>query len=146
MANAYLLDTGPLGLLAHSRAAQRVPIQNWVMQEMIAGSTIYISEVADYEVRRELTRLVRAGQLPASRLTRLDHLATLFNYLMVSTAAWRRAAEFWADARRHGLPTAHSAALDADVLVAAQAAEVGATVVTGNPGHIGRWVTVRPWP
>jgi predicted nucleic acid-binding protein len=59
---------------------------------------------------------------------------------------WRRAAEFWADARQQGVPTASPAALDADVLIAAQAAEVLATVVTNNPGHLGRWVPVRTWP
>lgn len=59
---------------------------------------------------------------------------------------WRRAADLWAEARQQGLPTAAAAALDADVLVAAQAAEVSATVVTNNPGHIGRWVPVKSWP
>jgi predicted nucleic acid-binding protein len=146
MATIYVLDTGPLGLLAHNRPARRLPIQNWLVNEMAAGATIYLSEVADYEVRRELIRLVRAGQLPASRLDRLDRLAVFFTYLPVSTVMWKRAAQFWADARQHGLPTANPAALDADILVAAQAAEVGATVVTNNPGHIGRWVPVRIWP
>ena len=64
MAAIYLLDSGPLGLLAHNRPALRsAPIQNWVLQEIAAGSTIYVPEVADYEVRRELTRLIHAGQL-----------------------------------------------------------------------------------
>jgi predicted nucleic acid-binding protein len=142
----YLLDTGPLGLLAHDRPAQRIPIQTWIVQEVTAGSTFFLSEVADYEVRRELTRLVRAGQLPPSRLDRLDQLAALCTYLPVSSAAWKRAAEFWADARLQGLPTAGAATLDADALIAAQADEIKATVVTNNPGHLGRWVPVRIWP
>ena len=146
MAAIYLLDTGPLGLLAHDRPVHRMPIQTWLLQEMTAGATVYISEVADFEVRRELTRLIRAGQLPASRLHRLDQLANLCTYLPVSTEMWRRAADFWADARQQGLPTSSLAALDADALIAAQAAEVAATVVTSNPGHISRWVPVRPWP
>src|SRR5688572_14460321 len=146
MAAIYLLDTGPLGLLAHDRPAHRIPIQTWLVQALAAGDTVYISEVADYEVRRELTRLIRAGQLAPSRLNRLDQLAMLCSYLPVSTAMWRRAADLWADARQQGLPTAGAAALDADVLIAAQAAEAQATVVTNNPGHIGRWVPVFPWP
>jgi len=113
---------------------------------MMAGSRVFISEVADFEVRRELTRLIRAGQLPATRLDRLDDLGKMFNYLPVSTAMWRRAAEFWADARQVGLPSAGALALDADVLIAAQAVEIGATVVTGNVGHLGRWVAVHSWP
>src|SRR6185295_19332646 len=104
MATNYLLDTGPLGLLAHDRPVHRIPIQSWIVQEMSAGATVYISEVADFEVRRELTRLIRASQLPASRLNRLDRLTSLCTYLPVSTSMWRRAAEFWADARSQGLP------------------------------------------
>src|SRR5437667_8954281 len=68
MPTTCLLDTGPLGLLAHDRPVHRIPNQTWLVQEMTAGATVYISEVADYEVRRELSRLIRAGQLPASRL------------------------------------------------------------------------------
>jgi hypothetical protein len=41
---------------------------------------------------------------------------------------------------------ASRAALGADVVVAAQAAEIQATVVTNNPGQIGRWVPVHTWP
>ena len=43
------------------RPARRVPIQAWLVQEMTAGASIYMSEVADYEVCRELTQLIRAG-------------------------------------------------------------------------------------
>ena len=146
MPTVYLLDTGPLGLLAHDRPVHRIPIQTWLVQNVTDGATVYISEVADYEIRRELSRLIRAGQLPASRLNRLDQLASIFTYLPVSTAMWRRAADLWADARQRGLPTASPAALDADVLVAAQADAVQATVVTNNPGHIGQWVPVHTWP
>ncbi len=113
---------------------------------MTAGSTFFLSEVADYEVRRELTRLVRSGRLPPSRLDRLDQLAALCAYLPVSTGAWKCAAEFWADARLQGMPTTGAATLDADALIAAQADEIKATVVTNNPGHLGRWVPVRIWP
>lgn len=51
-----------------------------------------------------------------------------------------------ADVRHQGLPTASAAAVDVDVLVAARAAEVCATVVTNNPGHMSRWVPVFGWP
>ena len=68
MPATYLLDTGPLGLLAHDRAIRRQPIHDWLVQEVTAGPTVYLSEVTGYEVRRELTRLIRAQQLPASRI------------------------------------------------------------------------------
>ncbi len=146
MPNTLLLDTGPLGLLAHDRKSIREPIQTWLVQEMTAGATVYLSEVADYELRRELTRLIQAKQLPASRIARLDQLVPLFTYLPVSTSMWKRAAELWADARQRGRPTASPAALDADALIAAQAIEVQATVLTGNRRHLQQWVTIQPWP
>jgi predicted nucleic acid-binding protein len=121
----YLLDSGPLGLLAHDRPTRRIPIQDWLTQEMANGSTIYISEVADYEVRRELQRLIRSGQLPPSRVHRLDRLPSLCVYLSVSTAMWRRAAELWAEARSRGTPSASDPALDADVLIAPSVGDCG---------------------
>lgn len=146
MTATFLLDSGPLGLLAHDRPAQRVPIQKWLIKQISSGATVFVSEVADYEVRRELTRLIQSGQLPVSRLARLDQLAEVFGYLPVSTAMWRRAADLWADARRHGRPTANPAALDADVLIASQAIEIQATVVTSNPTHLGQWTQIQVWP
>jgi hypothetical protein len=65
MAAIYLLDSGPVGLLAHNGPVRRAPIQTWPFQELGADASVFISEVADYEVRRELTRLIKAGQLPA---------------------------------------------------------------------------------
>jgi predicted nucleic acid-binding protein len=143
MPTAYLLDTGPLGLLAHNKLIHSLPIESWLISEIAAGATVYLSEVADYEVRRELVRLIQAGRLPLTHLNRLNQLPTLFPYLSVTTAMWQRAAEFWADARTRGLPTASPAALDGDVLIAAQAAEIQATVVTTNAAHIGVWVRVK---
>ena len=48
---------------------------------------------------------------------------------------WRRAAALWAVARSSGNVTAPPEALDGDVLVAAQAVEEGATILTTNSRH-----------
>ena len=81
-----------------------------------------VPDVADYEVRRELTR-IRAS----ASLRRLDELVILGGllYAAVTTVEWRKAAEFWADARTRGLPTASRDSLDADVVLAACAATIG---------------------
>jgi len=67
----------------------------------------------------------------------------------------RQAAEFWADLRRIGLPTANRLALDADVILCAQSVTLdpsawgltGASVVvaTGNVGHLARLADARRW-
>ena len=62
----------------------------------------------------------------------------------------RRAAEFWADSRRRGLPTADPKELDADVIVAAQAVTgpwlmADLIVATTNPVHLARFVNADPW-
>jgi hypothetical protein len=44
------------------------------------------------------------------------------------------------------MPTAGAATLDADALIAAQAREMIATIVTNNPKHLARWAPVHVWP
>jgi predicted nucleic acid-binding protein len=101
---------------------------------------VLIPEIADFEVRREL---LRAGKLKSIR--RLDRLASQLQYLPLATATIRRAAELWAQARNAGIPTAPPDALDADVILAAQAESVGGIVATENVGHLARFVLAKHW-
>jgi hypothetical protein len=63
----------------------------------------------------------------------------------------RLAAQLWADARRMGRPTAADAALDGDVILAAQARALGeeaalpVTVVTTNVAHLSLFVRAALW-
>ena len=61
----------------------------------------------------------------------------------------RRAAGFWASARSRGRPTAPDHALDGDVILAAQAAELAAggdeVVATTNVGHLSRFAAASRW-
>jgi predicted nucleic acid-binding protein len=68
-------------------------------------------------------------------LAHLDELTRELVYVPTTTATWRRAAALWADARNAGNVTAPPDALDGDALVAAQALEEAATIVTTNPRH-----------
>jgi len=103
-------------------------------------TTVFVSEIADYEVRRELLRADR----PAG-LARLNVLKTTLPYLPFTTPIMLRAAELWAEARRSGRPTADPQALDCDVILAAQALAMGTTVVTDNVGHLALFVEVKSW-
>lgn len=79
-----------------------------------------VPEIADHEVRRELLRAKRT-----KGVKRLDELKSRIGYLTITTDAMLRAAEFWAQARQMGYPTADDKALDADVILAAQSRAFG---------------------
>ncbi|HEV3193374.1 MAG TPA: hypothetical protein VGY54_22860 [Polyangiaceae bacterium] len=71
----------------------------------------------------------------------------------MTTICWRRAAAIWATARNASNVTAPPDALDGDALVAAQAIEEGAVIVTTNTPHIEvlsakalEWSEVSPSP
>lgn len=65
-----------------------------------------------------------------SGLRRLDDFQARCQFLPISSGAMRLAAEFWAEVRRKGIPTASPDSLDADCIVAGQA------VATGGPGDM----------
>jgi predicted nucleic acid-binding protein len=141
-----LLDSGPLGLVSHPNAEMvNAEVVEWVGALLSAGVSVLIPEIADYEVRREL---LRAGRTRGVR--RLDELKEAIGYRPITTQAMLTAAELWARARREGRPTAPDPALDADVILAAQATEVEQTgrsvaVATTNPRHLSRFVDARFW-
>lgn len=141
MPDVVLLDAGPLGIASHPRPS--ADILAWMSRLFAAGVSLLIPEIADYEVRREL---LRANRLRG--VQRLDDLKTRLGYLPITTDSMLRAAQLWADARRHGRPTASDASLDADVILAAQALTiVGKTVMvaSSNPKHVGRFVAADLW-
>jgi predicted nucleic acid-binding protein len=142
LSDRILLDASPLWLLCH--ANQELPdvvaINHWLQERLGAGDQVFVPEVADYEVRRELIRAGKSGGV-----ARLDALAERLGYLPLTTAMVRRAAEWWAQARNAGTPTADARELDCDVLLAAQAEAADGIVVTHNVGHLSRFVRARHW-
>lgn len=144
MKPVVILDSGPVGLLTHTRqSAVTVACEQWLASLLVAGRRIIVPEIADYEVRRELLRMGRA-----KAITRLDALAGATEYLPITTAAMRRAAELWAQARQQGQPTAGDNTIDADVILAAQALMLGVpdvVIATTNVGHLSRFVPAELW-
>jgi predicted nucleic acid-binding protein len=109
------------------------------------GDDVTIPEIADYEVRREL---LRADKLRG--IERLDALALRLGIVPLTRAVMLKAAEFWAEARKRGRPTANALALDGDMILAAQAvllAEDGAEVLiaTTNIDHLARFAPTARW-
>lgn len=132
-----LLDTGVLGQVCHPR--KHGDARAW-LRRVVHVHELIVPEIADYELRRELMRIGAARSL-----AHLDELGRCLSYQPVTTATWRRAAGLWAQLRRAGRPTADGAALDGDMLLAALALEIGASVVTTNPRHFDGLVEAMSW-
>jgi hypothetical protein len=148
MQEFVLLDSGPLGLACRRHG---IPIadqcRQWFRGLIARGVIVVVPEIADYELRRELTRIGANGAL-----YRLDELVAAGGllYAPVTTTEWRQAALLWADARQQGIPTADPHALDADVILAACADTIGQAgdrviVATNNVRHLARYCDARPW-
>lgn len=139
-----ILDAGPLGLVTNPKLSpEGTTCSRWLQAWMATGNRVVLPEIADYEVRRELLRANKTRGLE-----RLDALAEAIEYLPITTAAMRKAAEFWATARQQGQPTARDTALDADVILAAQAATLGVpdtVIATTNVGHLSRYTAAALW-
>lgn len=147
-----LLDSGPLGLVTNPKGgAESQDCKAWLYALPDLGHVALLPEIIDYEHRREL---ILANL--AEAVSRLDALKSSGAYLPVSEAAYLQAAEFWASARRQGLPTADRFALDADVILAAQAVTLDPAdweqppgtpvlIATTNVGHLSRFADARLW-
>ncbi|MGH7202441.1 MAG: PIN domain-containing protein [Planctomycetaceae bacterium] len=145
MSRVVLLDAGPLGLVTNPRrSARSIACVQWLQSLVSAGTRVIVPEIADYEIRRELLRANKT-----KGLAQLDALADSLEYLPLTTAAMRQAALFWAQARQRGQPTAGDKTIDADVILAAQAATLGVpnlVIATTNVGHLSRFVPAELWP
>ena len=142
-----LLDTNILTRLCHPHKDINFAVNEWLEQLLgLSPFTVIIPEIADYEVRRGLMHVaLKSGQPTTRSLLRLDLLTEKLEYLPLNTATMRRAAGLWAESRLAGQPTADDAALDGDVLLAAQALEVSGVVVTENIRHLSRFVESCRW-
>lgn len=143
MSAAVVLDSTPLGILCHPHNPPHVmACRQWVTDLLAVGRRVIVPEIADYEVRREL---IRIGSTVA--LTNLDSWGSQLEYLPLTTAVMRQAAELWAQARNTGQPTAPNPALAGDVILAAQALSLNVPVMvaTGNTAHLARFVPAELW-
>jgi predicted nucleic acid-binding protein len=143
MPRAVLSDTGVLGALTHPKTYREA--RTWLQRLIEAGSLVFVPEIADYELRRELLR-----RNDAEGIRRLNDLKSTLGYVCITTDAILWAADLWAQARRGGYPTAGDQALDGDVILAAQARQVEqegfeVVVATTNVGHLERFVAAREW-
>jgi predicted nucleic acid-binding protein len=142
-----VLDTGIIGIVTNPNSStQSFACTSWLKRKLIDQIAVFVPEICDYELRREL---LRANKVQG--LARLNALNRSLNFLPISSEAMLKAADFWATARKQGQPTAPNAALDADVILAAQAFVIGEQfaevpiIATTNVKHLNRFVDAREW-
>ena len=144
-----LLDTNALIRLCHPRRHPEIKewFQAWLAHAQgTVDVEFVVSAAANYEARRGYLWKLDKHPDEAEALARLDQLCGLLGVYPVSDAVLRTAAEFWSQARKGGYSTAPERDVDWDVIVAAEAAHLSATVVTSNTGHISRYgVDARDW-
>ncbi|MBN8596951.1 MAG: PIN domain-containing protein [Planctomycetes bacterium] len=144
-----LLDTNMLLRLCHpsSHADVREWYRGWLNHGRAGGDVEFvISAVADYELRRGYMYTLDRSSDARQSLAQLDELCQLWEVQQISARNLHDAASMWADARRNGIPTASDRDVDWDILIAAQAKEEPAIVVTSNQKHFRRYgVEARDW-
>lgn len=144
---AVVLDSSPLGLVTQraGKSQEGDACRPWLEALLAQGIKVYVLEICDYEVRRELIR----AKKPAG-IARLDQLKQLARYLPLTTDVMLKAAELWAQARNAGVVTADIHAFDGDAIAAAQALSLGLSaaeyvVATSNVKHISRFASADLW-
>ena len=146
MTRIILLDSGPLGLITNPSASEENRECNaWIQTRLREGNRVMVPAISDYEVRRELLRSEKT-----KGLARLDRLKSVVGFIPLTSEALLQAAQFWAEARRLGKPTAVDSALDGDVILCAQAAELTrlgheTVIATTNVKHLEIFADARLW-
>jgi predicted nucleic acid-binding protein len=148
VSQTILLDTGPLGIVTKRRGVSDADAcRTWIAGCIRKGTSFVVPAIAYYEVRRELERLKNI-----TGVTRLDEFceAVPGRYLPLSDTALRLGCRLWAQARQAGVPTTDPKELDCDVLIAAQALDLGLPepdliIATTNVGHLSRFVPAAVW-
>ncbi|MEA5509337.1 PIN domain-containing protein [Crocosphaera sp. UHCC 0190] len=142
-----LLDTGIVGIISNPKASssEAKNCQQWFKRLLNKGEHFILPEIVDYEIRRELLRANKS-----QGLKRLDELKQIITYLPLNTEVILLAAQFWANARNQGKPTADNHSLDGDVILAAQARYealkgYSVVIVTTNTKHLSLFVDARLW-
>lgn len=138
MNKTVMLDSGPLGKIAHPRP--NAEISEWLIKLLRANITVIIPEIADYEVRRNLL----LSDLKKS-IIRLDQLKQVLFYQPITTQIMLNAAMLWAKARKLGKPAADLKELDGDVILSAQALYANAIIISENIGHLSLFTDAVHW-
>jgi predicted nucleic acid-binding protein len=110
-----ILDSGVIHTICNPSEDEKVTsCQRWFEKLMTRGCEVIISEICDYEVRREL---IRRNNIKNQR--KLDELREIVDVLPLTHEVSLKAAEIWARARQDNRPTSHDKDIDVDMIISA---------------------------
>lgn len=140
-----VIDTNILSKLCYPKPDANKPVIEKFKEISLSGNyKIFIPEICVYELKRGLLLNKYKAKEPGEKaLNRLENLITNIEIVKLESADLNIAAQLWADSRAKGLSTAGDEALDADVILAAQAIKMNAAVVTENVKHLARYTSAK---
>ncbi|GEM_PF-136083 len=157
MAEAILLDSGPLGKLVHPEEDQSREIADWFAFLQERGAEFVVPEIIEFELRRAINLIeINRFQKRVDKikeedrkksLERLDEFCQAGNIhrLPLTPEVLRRAAQFWAMERRIGRQSKPDPALEIDLILAAQAESLDGIVATDDLRHLSRFGRAHLW-
>lgn len=153
MPSIIVLDTGPLSNcvvpsgLPGEMLTPSQQCRKWIEDCEQSGVLLLVPAICYYETRRELER-----RNAAAKMKRLEQFVfSIANrYIPLTTAHLEEAARLWGVARNSGRAMASVDALDADVILCAQALSLGLSpadyvVATTNVSHLSQFVSCAEW-
>jgi hypothetical protein len=148
-----VIDNVPLRLLTNPNNKRKDVFNclQWYNKLTRNRVLICLPAIIYYESRRQLL-LNKLNGKDFGGLERLDEFKSLKTtfYQPITTEIIVKATELWAMSRKKNEATAHSEAIDADVILAATAITLASTgehtiVATDNIHHIARYTPAKRW-
>lgn len=131
MTSRYVLDTNILTYLLQGKQ----PTIDRLAEAASSDAAIFLCPVVRYEIRRGLL-----DKGATTQLKRFERLAADLIWAEFERPMWDEAADSWAARKRRG-----RSRQDADLLIAAYARTLRATVVTNDPDFEGLDVPLENW-
>ncbi len=143
-----ILDSGIIHTICKpSKAQEVIGCQKWFERLIARSAQFAISEICDYEVRRELIRRNQTESIQA-----LDELREAIDVLPITQQVLLKAAQLWATARQNHNPTSDDENIDVDMILSAQYLLIKAefpgqniVVATTNTKHLKLFTTAEEW-
>lgn len=135
-----LLDSDVLSMATNPKGEPETEAcAAWIKALIARGDEVRVPDVTDYELRRVLVwNAKRSGVTTTKGIRRLDALREEAGHLPLDTDTMMLASDLWAHTMFSGRPVADEKALNADVILAAQAYMLRGTypeivIASGDP-------------